>query len=96
MDLVGNRNVRKMFEHTVREHPNNVFVCFGDQELTYAQADAAVTRAANAFLRVGIRKGDQVAVHLPNCPEWIYAVLGLHKIGAVAVTSNTQYKGATC
>ena len=93
MDLVGNRNVPKLLEHTVRTYPDKVFLCYEDQAITYAQLDALVNRAANAFLGLGIRKGDHVAVHLPNCPEWLYAVFGLHKIGAVAVTSNTQYKG---
>jgi len=42
---------------------------------------------------LGIRHGDHVAVMLPNCPEFLWAVWGLGKLGAVAVPINTAAKG---
>jgi crotonobetaine/carnitine-CoA ligase len=44
------------------------------------------------FLDLGIRKGDRVCFLLPNCPEFLYAWLGLAKIGAILVPINTNYK----
>ncbi|NVM57250.1 MAG: AMP-binding protein, partial [Desulfobacterales bacterium] len=38
-------------------------------------------------------KGDRVAIMLPNIPEFVYALLGTLKLGAVAVPFNTMYKG---
>ena len=46
-----------------------------------------------AFRRLGVEKGDRVAIMLPNIPEFVYAFAGTLKLGAVAVPFNTLYKG---
>jgi crotonobetaine/carnitine-CoA ligase len=48
---------------------------------------------ANGFRALGIGKGDHVAVMLPNCPEFIWTIWGLAKLGAVAVPLNTAARG---
>jgi crotonobetaine/carnitine-CoA ligase len=60
---------------------------------TYAQAESLSNRYANGFAKLGIRHGDHVAVMMPNCPEFLWVVWGLGKLGAVAVPLNTAAKG---
>lgn len=49
-------------------------------------------QVAKGFLRLGIQKGDHVAVWATNVPEWAYIQFGMGMIGAVLVTINTNYK----
>ena len=60
---------------------------------TYGDLERMTNRYANGFTALGIRKGDHVAVMLPNCPEFFWVIWGLGKIGAVAVPINTAAKG---
>ncbi|MGH6841769.1 MAG: AMP-binding protein, partial [Methylocella sp.] len=46
---------------------------------------------ANALLRLGVRQGDKVALLLPNCPEFLFAVFAAAEIGSVFVPINTAF-----
>ena len=51
-------------------------------------------RVARGLLRLGIGKGDHVAIWATNVPEWVVLQFATAKIGAVLVTVNTNYKSA--
>src|SRR5262249_28946622 len=67
------------------------FHCFG-QTLTYADVDR-LSRDFAAFLqgRLGIAKGDRIAVMLPNLPAFPLAMLGIMRAGAIQVNVNPLY-----
>ncbi|MFR9800632.1 acetate--CoA ligase, partial [Streptomyces sp. MS06] len=50
--------------------------------LTYTELKDEVSRAANALLELGVRKGDRVAVYMPMIPETAIAMLACARIGA--------------
>jgi acetyl-CoA synthetase len=50
--------------------------------LTYGQLHREVCRFANALLRLGVRKGDRVALYMPMIPELPIAMLACARIGA--------------
>ncbi len=60
-----------------------------ERGLTFAYFAEYASRAANAFSKLGINKGDRVLVMLPRVPEWWESVLGLMKIGAIPVPCTT-------
>jgi acyl-CoA synthetase (AMP-forming)/AMP-acid ligase II len=62
------------------------------RRLTFAVWDAASDQAATALLHAGVQKGDRVAVFLPmeEALEWVVAYSAVHKVGAVAVPTNTR------
>ncbi len=60
-----------------------------ERHITFAQFAERSNRAANAFTKLGIKKGDRVLVMLPRIPEWWESVLGLMKIGAVPIPCTT-------
>src|SRR6202000_2852134 len=72
---------------------DRTWLIFGEQRYSYAQAHELSNRYANGFASLGIRKGDHVAVMLPNCPEFIWTIWGLGKLGAVTVPLNTAARG---
>ena len=51
--------------------------------LTYGQLRAQVQRAAQVLTRLGVQKGDRVAIYLPLIPEAAIAMLACARIGAV-------------
>ncbi|SFC16945.1 acetyl-CoA synthetase [Nocardioides terrae] len=52
------------------------------RDITYADLQAEVSRAANALTSLGIGKGDPVAIYMPMIPEAIFAMLACARIGA--------------
>ncbi|MCL5264657.1 MAG: ATP-dependent acyl-CoA ligase [Chloroflexi bacterium] len=86
-------NIRTVVERAALAQPEKTYLHFRDVEVTYRDFDNTINRAANAFLTLGIRKGDRVALLLPNSPEFLYTWLGLNKIGASMVPINVAFKG---
>lgn len=67
-------------------------IYFGEKVVNYAELHALVNRAANAFLGLGVAKGDRVPLLLNDGPLYAACVLGLMKIGAVVIPLNTKLK----
>jgi len=62
-----------------------------DKGMTYGQLLALVQRFTVALQKLGVKKGDRVAVHLPNCPQFVVAYYATHLCGAIVVPCNPQY-----
>src|SRR5579883_7417 len=83
--------------HLERGHllyPDKIALIFEEQRFTYKQLDQLANRVANGLRGLGIKKGDRVALFLPNIPEFIISYLGILKIGAVTVSVNVMLKSA--
>ena len=72
-----------------RYRPDHPAVVFEDNRLTYRQFNRRINRLANTLLTRGIRKGDRVAILLPNCLELLEVYWAAAKSGAVAVPLST-------
>jgi long-chain acyl-CoA synthetase len=64
---------------------------FYGRRLTYRELDRSANRFADALTRLGVRKGDRVAVMLPNVPQAVIAYYGALRVGAVVVQVNPLY-----
>ncbi|HAM25159.1 MAG TPA: acetyl-coenzyme A synthetase, partial [Microbacteriaceae bacterium] len=53
------------------------------RDITYAELTAEVKRAANLLTKLGIGKGDRVAIYLPMIPEAVVSMLAVARVGAV-------------
>ncbi len=62
------------------------------QRFSYRRFDEVVNRAAKAFLRLGIQRGDRVAIWSTNNYEWVVAQFATARIGAVLVNINPAYR----
>ncbi|HEX9437802.1 MAG TPA: long-chain fatty acid--CoA ligase [Candidatus Limnocylindria bacterium] len=88
-----------LLERTARERPKAIATIFGgavgrrciDASLTYHEIDGLADRFAAGLQRLGVVKGDRVALVLPNCPQFVYAFYGTLKAGAVVVPTNPLY-----
>ena len=87
--------IEMVVRERARVHPDAPWLAFGDESYTWADVLTYANRAANGWLELGVRPADRVAILLPNCPEFIWAYLGLLFIGAGPVPVNTAQRGVT-
>jgi acetyl-CoA synthetase len=52
------------------------------RDITYAELQDDVCRAANALIELGVRSGDRVAIYMPMIPETVVAMLACARLGA--------------
>jgi long-chain acyl-CoA synthetase len=74
-----------------RDHAAKVALLFKGTSVSYGQLEAESTAFAAALWSLGVRKGDRVALLLPNCPQFLIAQFGAWKVGAIAVAVNPTY-----
>ena len=74
-----------------REHGDKAALLFKGSTMSYGQLDAASTALSAALWKLGVRKGDCVALLLPNCPQFLIAQFAAWKVGAVVVGVNPTY-----
>jgi long-chain acyl-CoA synthetase len=80
-----------MLDDAARAYPDNVYTIFSDATRTFAQVKDTADRIAHFLHAWGIRKGDRVAVFLPNLPHYPPIYFGIIKAGAICVTCNPLY-----
>jgi long-chain acyl-CoA synthetase len=85
------RTLIDYLDQLAAEHPSNTALLFKGATMTYGQLDALSTSFAAALASLGVRKGDRVALVLPNCPQFLIAEFGAWKAGAVVVALNPTY-----
>jgi long-chain acyl-CoA synthetase len=86
-----------LLDASAREYPDKTALTFfADPKLppsrmTYWQLRDATLRFATALYQMGVRKGDRIAIMLPNCPQFPVVFFGLLRLGAIAVNTNPLY-----
>ncbi|MBA7645697.1 Long-chain-fatty-acid--CoA ligase [subsurface metagenome] len=81
-----------MLEAAAKHYGGKTAIALGDRRLSYAELDEASNKVANALIKMGVSKGDRVAMLLPNSPEFVVIYFGITKISAVAIPLDTKYK----
>jgi long-chain acyl-CoA synthetase len=75
-----------MLQASYRDFANNQSLIFvGEENLTYAQLETEVKKAALQLQSIGVKKGDKVAILSMNMPQWGIAFFATCVIGAVVV-----------
>ena len=80
--------IGSMFAAQVRLHPARIAIQDGDRRLTYALFGDRVNRAASALAKLGIVRGDRVAILSENRVEYIELQFACAKLGAIAACQN--------
>lgn len=68
-----------------KKQPEHPAVIFYGHVLTYTDLDKQSDRFAALLMSKGVKKGDRVAVFMPNCPQFHIVFFGILKLGAVHV-----------
>lgn len=84
-------NLSSQLHTTALENGNKVAYHFLDQKKTYAELDAAVTMFACGLTKLGIQKGDHVALVTGNSPHYLIGFYGALRAGATVIPINPIY-----
>ena len=76
------------------ENPDHEALVYPDRSLrySYSRFNEECDRAAKGLMKLGIKKGEHVAIWATNYPEWVVTFFATAKIGAIMVTVNTNYR----
>jgi len=77
--------INALFENSVARHGNRSALEYRDRQITFAELDQAVSRAAAGFMKLGMRKGTGIALYLPNTPDHPICFLGALRTGGHVV-----------
>ncbi|MBC3338985.1 MULTISPECIES: long-chain-acyl-CoA synthetase [Pseudomonas] len=77
------------FEQATQRNPEGAALLYGDQVLSYRQANQHANRIAHHLQAQGIGKGDVVALFIENRPELLLTVLAVAKVGGICAMLNT-------
>jgi len=67
------------------ENSGKPAIIFREQPISFGRLQEAAFRLANSLINLGVKKGDKVAIYLPNWPEYLYSYLAIWCAGATAV-----------
>jgi long-chain acyl-CoA synthetase len=80
-----------LLEESAARHPDLPALRFASVRLNYAELWAGAQRFAAALAELGLKKGDRVALMLPNCPQYVIAYYGTLRAGGVVAQVNPLY-----
>ena len=85
------RTLLDVVSDTVRQRPNHRALIFRGRRLSYLELEKLSDAFANVPVAQGVKKGDRVALLLPNSPQSIITQLGVWKAGGIAAPINPLY-----
>jgi long-chain acyl-CoA synthetase len=77
---------------TAASDPKRTCIRFQGASMSYTHVDDLSSRFAAALVSLGVRKGDRVAIFMPNMPQFVLAYFGILKAGGVVVPCSPLYK----
>jgi acyl carrier protein len=80
--------VQDTLHHSTERYPDKVALVCDGLRLTYSEIDQAANRLANALIDQGVRRGDRVAIYLPNSVPAVIGIYATLKAGAVFAVVN--------
>jgi len=85
------RTLLDVVAETARQRPGHTMMWFKGNVITYARFQTYVEDVARALAGLGVRRGDRVALLMPNIPQMIICQFAVWKAGGVAVPVNPLY-----
>jgi carnitine-CoA ligase len=90
---ISERHLGKAIALQAEHNGDTIFIMFDETRYTFAQTNEKVNELAQGLKQAGVGVGDRVAFFMSSCPEVLFLVLAVNKLGAVWVPVNTDYKG---
>lgn len=90
MEVIKTINLIQLLRDSVQKYGDRTALISDKQYITYSQLNRAINSVAGIIKQSGIGKGDNVALMLPNIPEFVYSYFGALKNGAAIVPLNTS------
>lgn len=85
-------NLARLISETAAKYPDKPAIIFAGKTWTYQEFDRQVHNYAMNLDRIGIKKGDRVAIQLPKCIEFLFLHFAVLSIGAISLPLNPDYR----
>src|SRR5580692_6092670 len=84
----------RVLYHRAETYPRKVAFINDNEIWTYERLATEVDRLARGLIEHGVRKGERVALHMANLPEFVIAYHACFRVGAIAAPLNIRFKTA--
>ncbi len=84
-------NLKSLLADTARRRGGKTAIVMGERRVTFAELEADSNRVARALLKMGVKKGDRVAMIQASNPEFVNIFFGIIKAGGIAVPLDSRY-----
>ncbi|NLY22179.1 MAG: acyl--CoA ligase, partial [Bacteroidales bacterium] len=78
-------DVRQLIIEAANKYGEKTAFIQNDTEYNFLQLKESSFRLANSLLDLGYKKGDKIAIYLPNCIEYVYSYYAIYSIGCIVV-----------
>ena len=85
------KTLPRMLEEAAGEYPHNIAVQFMSGRLTFKELNEEVDSFARMLAGLGLEPGSRVALHMPNCPQYVIAFYGTLRAGCIVTPCNPLY-----
>lgn len=91
---LSDKTLGEWLEMWAYSNPDHDFLVYSDRHLRFSwgEFNDRVDNMANGLLTIGVAKGSHVGIWAQNVPDWLTLLFACAKLGAVAITVNTNYK----
>jgi long-chain acyl-CoA synthetase len=82
----------QMLHKTAAKLPETPALYYSNQKITFSELETLAGKFGKALQERGVKKGERVALYLPNIPEFVVAYYAVLRIGAIGVAISPLYK----
>jgi long-chain acyl-CoA synthetase len=86
--VIPNVTLTDILKERAAQYSDKIALTFYDKEITYKELARLVEIFASSLQKRGVKKGDRVAIMLPNCPQYVIAYYGILRVGAIVTQAN--------
>ena len=84
--------LQEILQKSAKEFQQKTAIIFDEREISYAQLDLLSNQFANSLVKLGVKKGERVAIFLPNIPQFIVSYFGILKAGGVVTAISPLHR----
>lgn len=88
---IKNESLNDLLDRSVSKYGDNTAITFYGRTWNYKELKQMSEVMAGALHEDGFKKGDRLAIMLPNCPQYLFSLFGTLRTGGVAVQVNPMY-----
>jgi len=88
---IPDTSIPALFDQIAAKYKNRPALIFYGKKITYGELKELVDRTATAMADFGVSKGDTVALHLLNCPQYVFSYFAALRLGARVTPVSPVY-----
>ncbi len=83
--------IHEMLEGHAERTPEKEAMALRDRRVSYGEYLEAVNRVAANLVKLGVKRGDKVALYIGNSPDYVFCYIATVSLGAAAVPISTRF-----